>query len=148
MTARLAARSLAWASVGCARLLTGVVPKWQGCLPARRQRVYFANHTSHGDFVLIWTVLPRLLRPLTRPVAAIDYWGGNGIRGFIGRNVFNAVLIDRRREQEGQGPVAIIAAALVEGASLILFPEGTRNTSDQVLLPFRSGLYRLALARP
>jgi 1-acyl-sn-glycerol-3-phosphate acyltransferase len=85
---------------------------------------------------------------LTRPVAAIDYWGGNGIRGFIGRNVFNAVLIDRRREQQGQDPVAIIVATLVEGSSLILFPEGTRKTTDQALLPFRSGLYRLALARP
>jgi 1-acyl-sn-glycerol-3-phosphate acyltransferase len=39
-------------------------------------------------------------------------------------------------------------AALDEGSSLILFPEGTRNLTEMPLLPFKSGLYRLALARP
>ena len=61
-----------------ARALTGVLPNWRGCLPETRQRVYFANHASHGDFVLIWTVLPGALRRMTRPVAAVDYWGKAG----------------------------------------------------------------------
>jgi len=45
-------------------------------------------------------------------------------------------------------PIEILLAALDRGASLIFFPEGTRNTTGQRLLPFRSGLYRLASARP
>jgi 1-acyl-sn-glycerol-3-phosphate acyltransferase len=148
MIARLAAQALAMAVVGFARLLTGVVPNWRGCLPDTRQRVYFANHTSHGDFVLIWTVLPRHIRRGTRPVAALDYWGGDGLRGFIGRQVFNALLVDRMAKGTNQDPLAVIMDGLSKGASLILFPEGTRNTTDQELLPFRSGLYRLAVARP
>jgi 1-acyl-sn-glycerol-3-phosphate acyltransferase len=39
-------------------------------------------------------------------------------------------------------------AALDEKSSLILFPEGTRNVTDEPLLPFKSGLYHLAKARP
>jgi 1-acyl-sn-glycerol-3-phosphate acyltransferase len=148
MIARLAAQALAMAVVGFARLLTGVVPNWRGCLPDTRQRVYFANHTSHGDFVLIWTVLPRHIRRGTRPVAALDYWGGDGLRGFIGRQVFDALLVDRMAKGTNQDPLAVIMDGLSKGASLILFPEGTRNTTDQELLPFRSGLYRLAVARP
>ncbi|MGL4438119.1 MAG: 1-acyl-sn-glycerol-3-phosphate acyltransferase, partial [Bosea sp. (in: a-proteobacteria)] len=91
----LAARLVAMLVTGFAWLVTGVRPEWRGCEPSPKRRVYFANHTSHGDFVLIWTVLPAALRRTTRPVAARDYWGGDGFCGFVGRSVFNAVLIDR-----------------------------------------------------
>jgi 1-acyl-sn-glycerol-3-phosphate acyltransferase len=145
---RLIARLFAMGVAGFARALTGVLPDWRGCLPDPRQRVYVANHTSHGDFVLIWTVLPHAIRAATRPVAALDYWGGPGLRGFIGREVFNAVLVDRKAGASGQDPVAVVLAAITAGDSLIFFPEGTRNTTDEMLLPFKSGLYRLAQARP
>ena len=148
MLTRLSARLVAMSVAGLARVLTGVLPNWRGCLPEARQRVYIANHTSHGDFVLIWTVLPHALRRQTRPVAALDYWGGGGMRGFIGREVFNAVLIDRKAAAPGQDALAVVIDAVGAGASLIYFPEGTRNTTDEVLLPLKSGLYRLALARP
>ncbi|MFO1161387.1 MAG: lysophospholipid acyltransferase family protein [Reyranellaceae bacterium] len=148
MLTRLAARLVAMSVAGFARVLTGVLPNWRGCLPEARQRIYIANHASHGDFVLIWTVLPHALRRQTRPVAALDYWGGDGIRGFIGREVFNAVLIDRKAAATGKDALAVVIDAVGAGASLIYFPEGTRNTTDDVLLPFKSGLYRLALARP
>jgi 1-acyl-sn-glycerol-3-phosphate acyltransferase len=121
---------------------------WLGTEPVARQRVYFANHTSNGDFVLLWTVLPPALRRQTRPVAALDYWLTSPLRAFIGRDVFNAVLIDRRPEARTEDPVTQMAQALDLGASLILFPEGKRNSSDQPLLPFKSGLFHLATARP
>jgi 1-acyl-sn-glycerol-3-phosphate acyltransferase len=145
MIKHLAARVIGMSVAGFARALTGVLPNWRGCVPDPRQRVYFANHASHGDFVLIWTVLPHALRRITRPVAALDYWGG-GLRGFIGREVFNAVLVDRTGST--REPISVIMDAMQQGASLIIFPEGTRNTGDQPLLPFRSGLYRMAQARP
>lgn len=146
--AALAARVTAMAAVGAARFVTAVRPNWRGCQPAPVQRVYFANHASHGDFVLIWTVLPPALRAVTRPVAAQDYWGGGGLRSFIGRSVFNAVLIERIPVQDKPHPLEILKNALSEGSSLIFFPEGTRNTSDETLLPFKTGLYHLAAARP
>jgi len=131
-----------------ARFMTAPRAIWQGIAPEPRQRVYFANHSSNGDFVLLWTVLPAPLRRQTRPVAALDYWLTSPLRTFIGRDVFNAVLIDRRPEARSTDPVAQMAEALDQGASLILFPEGQRNASAAVLLPFKSGLYHLAKARP
>jgi 1-acyl-sn-glycerol-3-phosphate acyltransferase len=131
-----------------ARFMTAPRAIWHGIEPVQRQRVYFANHSSNGDFVLIWTVLPPHLRRRTRPVAALDYWLTSPLRAFIGRDVFNAVLIDRRPEARTEDPVAQMATALDQGASLILFPEGKRNSADEPLLPFKSGLYHLAKARP
>ena len=131
-----------------ARFMTAPRAIWQGIEPVPHQRIYFANHSSNGDFVLLWTALPTPLRRKTRPVAALDYWLKSPLRAFIGREVFNAVLIDRRPEARTEDPVAQMVTALDQGSSLIIFPEGQRNSSDAQLLPFKSGLYHLAKARP
>ena len=130
------------------KALIGAYPRWMGSQPEARQRIYFANHASHGDFVLIWTVLPRRMRFKTRPVAGSDYWLKGALRRFIGRDVFNAVLIDRDRDSRTSDPVIQMTEALDAGSSLIVFPEGTRNITDARLLPFKSGLFHLAQARP
>jgi 1-acyl-sn-glycerol-3-phosphate acyltransferase len=134
------AAALAWA-------LTGAQARWVGCRPEAGQRVYFANHTSHGDFVLVWTCLPAPLRASTRPVAARDYWTRGALRRYLIREVFRGVLVDRDRETRVEDPVEAMVRALDEGASLILFPEGTRNTGDG-MLPFRGGIFHVARARP
>jgi len=152
----LAATLTARAIVGFARVLTGVRALWHEGALSDAPTVYFANHTSHGDFVLVWTALPPRLRQRTRPVAAADYWQRSSLRRFIGGAVFCALLIDReRRALEGSAadgsapdPVQQMAACLRAGESLILFPEGTRNTGDDALLPLKSGLFHLALACP
>jgi 1-acyl-sn-glycerol-3-phosphate acyltransferase len=146
--ARLIEAACATAVAGFAWLLTGVRGEWKGSVPNRARRVYIANHRSHADFVLIWTVLLAPLRQLTRPVAGADYWLKGPVRRFLGERVFRAVLIDRNCDSRNADPIAVMVAALDEGSSLILFPEGTRNTTDEPLLSFRSGLYHLAKARP
>lgn len=151
MTSELLTRSLAAlagnAIVVFARLVTAVRAEWDGVEPSPTQRIYYANHVSHGDFVLIWAVLPPRLRALTRPVAAAEYWLNNGLKRFIGTAVFRSVLIERESNQRKADPVGQMCEALDAGDSLILFPEGTRNTGDANLLPFKSGLYHLAQAR-
>lgn len=144
---RAAALVVAEALILFARFLTAARAIWAGTGPEPRQRVYFANHTSNADFVLVWAVLPPALRARTRPVAAADYWLSTRARRFMGRDVFDAVLIDRRPEARSEDPVAQMVAALDAGASLILFPEGRRNT-EPGLLPFKTGLFHLAAARP
>ena len=106
-------------------------------------KVYYANHASHGDFVLVWISLPKTWRMLTQPVAGADYWLGSKLKAFIAEQVFRVLLIDR--QSDPKQAIAAMDGALKEGKSLILFPEGTRNTTDdQILLPFKSGLYHLA----
>lgn len=201
-----------------ARFVTAVRGIWQGAEPDQTQRIFFANHCSHGDFVLLWTVLPAQIRKRTRPVAGADYWLASGLRRFIGCKVFNSVLIERRAgeravkmrkqaqdlpdqvktdqvktdqiktdqvktdqiktdqinkdlvksaqgkpeqsqvdkgktgqskpSQSTSDPISQMLEALDAGDSLIVFPEGTRNTTSATLLPFKSGLYRVASERP
>ena len=131
-----------------ARVLTGARALWKGCAPSAVQRIYYGNHTSHGDFVLIWASLPEELRVRTRPVAGGDYWNATPLKHWLAHDVLRGVVIERVRTEAGADPVAQMIAALDHGDSLILFPEGTRNTTDEPLLPFRSGIYRLVAARP
>lgn len=131
------------------RILTGVNVYWR-CehLPARDQpKVYFANHTSHFDFLLIWAVLPKELRRQTRPVAARDYWTRGVLRKWLASVVFQAALIERNHITKGNNPVGELGEILRNKGSLILFPEGTRGDGVRIN-PFKSGLYHLASKHP
>jgi 1-acyl-sn-glycerol-3-phosphate acyltransferase len=128
--------------VGVVKLLVGAYARWVGSAPGPAQRIYFANHTSHIDTLAIWSSLPRALRRRTRPIAARDYWG-RGLRRYVATRGFGAVLIDRTRGDPSMDPLEPLRAALRDGDSLIIFPEGTRGMSATPA-PFRSGLFRLA----
>lgn len=140
-----------------ARGVTGVQVQWAGCQPDARQRIYFANHTSHLDFVVLWSALPAEIRALTRPVAAKDYWEESALRRYLSEKVFKAVLIERgatakaKNHEEGhfvgRHLIDDLAKALGTENSMILFPEGTRGDGRQ-LGEFRAGIYHLALRRP
>ena len=124
--------------------ITGVTSKQASDLAfTPTNKVYYANHASHGDFVLVWISLPKTWRMLPQPVAGADYWLGSKLKAFIAEQVFRVLLIDRQHDPKQA--IAAMDGALKQGKSLILFPEGTRNTTDdQILLPFKSGLYHLA----
>lgn len=149
-------RGLARSVAALAWLLTGATARWVGCQPELQQRVYFANHSSHLDFVVLWSSLPPALRARTRPVAGADYWRQTSFRRLLAERAFRAVLIERRlagdrpREEivtAACRAVEATVAALDGGASLILFPEGTRGPGGMPL-PFKSGLFHLCAARP
>lgn len=144
----LVSDTLGAALTGFTRLVTGAQARWIGCAPAAVQRIYYGNHSSHADFALIWASLPYDLRVRTRPVAGADYWDKGRLRKYIIHEVLRGVLIERAGGARTSDPIEVIVAALEAGDSLIVFPEGTRNTTDEVLLPFKSGIYRVASRRP
>ena len=123
------------------RLLVGAYPQWQGCAPSRTQRIYFANHSSHMDAIVIWSSLPAELRAKTRPVAAKDYWEKGALRRRIAIKELKVVLIDRHHTAHAN-PLDPLIQALHEGSSLIICPEGTRRPQP-LPSPFKSGLWRL-----
>lgn len=145
---KIFARLFGQGLVALAWILTAVRANWVGCEAEEKKRVYYANHSSNADFVLIWSALPTHLRYQTRPVAGADYWLKSKIREYIVRQVINAILIDRRAEYRTEDPIAAMVEALDEGSSIIIFPEGKRNMTEDKLLEFKAGIYNLALERP
>ena len=129
-----------------ARLITGAQGHWYGAPPKAEQRIYFANHQSHFDWVLIWAALPRDLRAITRPIAARDYWTSSKLKHWITREIFNAVYVSRQRTDD-EDPLEPLMEALRHGDSLVIFPEGTRGSKGDPAA-FKAGLYHLAEAFP
>jgi 1-acyl-sn-glycerol-3-phosphate acyltransferase len=122
------------------RFLVGGHARWRGCGPEPAQRIYFANHGSHLDTVILWAALPEALQRTTHPVAASDYWGRNALTRFVAIKVLNAVLVDRGRNRD---PLAPLREVLEAGESLIIFPDGTRG-KETLPGPFKAGLHHLA----
>ena len=113
-----------------------------------KRRVYFANHSSHLDFMVIWAALPARQRAWTRPVAAAEYWERGPVRRWLASRIFKAVLIPRDlARMRAEDPLGRMLAALDEGADLIVFPEGTRSETGEVA-PFKPGLHHLATKNP
>jgi 1-acyl-sn-glycerol-3-phosphate acyltransferase len=135
------------------RLMAGTVVVYPECGPGMltAQSIFFANHSSHLDFVMLWSSLPRSARRKTRPVAAADYWGRDPIRRLLATHIFRSVLVQRGDDARDQATklknAEVLRQALAAGESLILFPEGTRG-DGRTVGPFRSGLYRLAQQWP
>ena len=137
---------MSWFLLGLIRLLTGSQARWYGCPPKAEQRIYFANHQSHADLVLIWAALPHELRSITRPIAARDYWTKTPFREWITTAVFNAIYVVRERTAD-QDPLEPLFEALDQGDSIILFPEGTRGHAEEPAA-FKAGLYNLTQRFP
>jgi len=158
MIAAMLAKIMSLFLLGLVRLLTGAQARWHGCPPKAEQRIYFANHQSHADLVLIWAALPQELRSITRPIAAKDYWTTSPFRLWLTTKVFNAVYVDRARTKDAKDaggveqdpptdPLTPLVEALQSGDSIIIFPEGTRGHAAEPQ-PFKSGLFSLALKFP
>jgi 1-acyl-sn-glycerol-3-phosphate acyltransferase len=135
------------------RLLCGASAQWHCDPRAECPRIYFANHSSHLDFLVIWSALPARLRRSVRPVAGSDYWAQGAVRRYLADRVFHAVLIPRANPGSGdamaiaEASVRRLADAIGDRQSLIVFPEGTRRSAVEIG-PFKSGLYHLSRLRP
>ncbi|MBP8288201.1 MAG: 1-acyl-sn-glycerol-3-phosphate acyltransferase [Rhodoferax sp.] len=141
-----AATLVSYFLLGLIRVLTGSQARWWGCPPKAEQRIYFANHQSHADLVMIWAALPKELRRGVRAVAARDYWTKTPFRQWLTTAVFNVIYVSRERHAD-EDPLEPLIDAMKAGDSLILFPEGTRGYADDPST-FKAGLYNLAMKFP
>lgn len=144
--AAMLAKMMGWFLLGLVRVLTGSQARWHGCPPKAEQRIYFANHQSHADLVMIWAALPKELRNVTRAIAARDYWTKTPFKKWLTSAVFNVIYVSRERTAE-EDPLEPLIAALAKGDSIILFPEGTRGHLEEPQA-FKAGLFNLASKFP
>ncbi len=118
--------------------VVGAVEGWTG-----KPCVFFANHGSNLDALVIWAALPREIRESTSPVAARDYWTKNAIRRWISGKIFHAVLLNRRgRPDDRSHPLQGVFDTMENGRSIIIFPEGTRSP-DGTLNDFKPGIFHI-----
>lgn len=128
------------------RAVTGARARWVAP-PSEGRKVYIANHQSHLDALAVWAALPERLRERARPVAAKDYWDCGPVRKHLALRILKAVLIDRTDVSRSHHPLDGLMEPLMQSDSLIIFPEGTRN-SEEGLRPFKSGIFHLAKRMP
>lgn len=141
--------------VKLARVISGARPVWTKPLEPEGQKIFFSNHTSHLDFIVVWSALPVGLRAKTRPVAGGDYWMKGPVRRYLSARVFKGILIDRspasslpeEKRKAAHDTIVRMAQEMGTENSIIVFPEGTRGTGDEIS-PFKSGLYYLCKLKP
>jgi 1-acyl-sn-glycerol-3-phosphate acyltransferase len=129
------------------KFITGANVRWLEGPSVTGQCIFFANHTSNLDAVVLWAALPDALRNKTRPVAAMEYWEASKLRRYLACHVFHAILIDRTKVTARSNPIKRIIDEMGDRCSLIIFPEGGRHSGENVG-PFKSGLYHLAKGNP
>src|SRR5690349_19156559 len=64
-------------------------------LPAAGAFILAANHSSHADSAVIFSVVPPRLRRRLLAAAAQDYFFAGGLRQYLARSLFNAIPVDR-----------------------------------------------------
>ncbi|NBM54494.1 1-acyl-sn-glycerol-3-phosphate acyltransferase [Proteus vulgaris] len=159
--------------VSICRFLTGIRAKQTSPIAKDTPCIYYANHSSHLDGLVIWSCLAPDIRPYVHPVAAEDYWNKNRLRRYLSRRIFRAILIPRHAakmniteeshlcekilEQSTDetasstsnkvNALAIMQDILDQGESLIIFPEGTRGNGESIQ-DFKAGLWHLSRKNP
>lgn len=108
-------------------------------MQANQSYVIVANHSDYGDIIVLPAVLPN-------PTNAI---GKKEVENIPIMNVLFkklCVLVDRADKGSRRQSVDALKARVVHDVSLLLFPEGTFSNPDkEVLLPFYSGAFRIAI---
>ena len=131
-----------------ARFMTGADVINRERLPTKGPAIIAANHNSHVDTLLLLTIFPaRALRWL-RPAAAADYFLKDPVIGWFSRNIIGIVPVARARAGTGEDVLAPARQALLDGAIVIIFPEGTRGPATDEMAQLKSGVARLAEACP
>jgi 1-acyl-sn-glycerol-3-phosphate acyltransferase len=127
------------------RAVTGIplrdpLPGHDPELPA----LFYANHGSHLDSIVIWASIPPRWRRRFCVVAAADYWRPGSLRYRFARLLFDLTPVDRGPAvKPSRELLERLARPLEDGKSLLIFPEGTRSR-DGGIGEFRGGLHYLA----
>src|SRR5215204_6015908 len=107
--------------------------------PGKNQSyIYVSNHISYLDSASI----PKTFRHPVRPLGKVEM-AKVPIFGFIYKNVI--VTVDRSSPENRARSVELLKSTLRKGISVLVFPEGTFNTTHQPLKDFYDGAFKVAI---
>ena len=107
-------------------------------LDPTRPYVFMSNHVSASDIWSLFVAIPFPVRFIAKKQLAKLPFVGWAMR--IGRFIF----IDRQNASAARRSIDEAARRISEGASVMIFPEGTRSR-DGKLGPFKKGGFHLAV---
>lgn len=128
-----------WAFRGCS-ILAGVSLEVIGRehIPQEGAVLYVGNHSSYFDIVLTYLCFPHptgyVAKAEMSKLPLLSIWMKN----------IHCLFLDRNNIKEGMKAILKGIEELKSGISICIFPEGTRNTSPDIILPFREGSFRMA----
>jgi 1-acyl-sn-glycerol-3-phosphate acyltransferase len=100
--------------------------------------IFVANHSSYLDAVTLVRIIPQSFKPLGK-VEMLKV----PIFGTIYKRL--VVLIDRSSKESRERCVIELKKEIANGQSILIFPEGTMNTTDDLLANFYDGAFRIAI---
>lgn len=100
--------------------------------------IFVSNHISYLDSALV----PKMFRRPIRPLGKVEM-ARIPVFGFIYKNVI--VSVDRSSAENRMNSVRLLKSILNKGISVLVFPEGTFNTTEKPLKPFFDGAFRVAI---
>jgi len=127
------------------RLVFGVTVTGKENLHELDQFIIAANHNSHLDTLLIYSILPVDQIKKTSPVAAREYFSRPRWLFAAVNYMLRPIWVDR--EHKVGNPLEEMVSRLDSGQNIIIYPEGTRGDPGQIQ-DFKTGVGRLVKARP
>ncbi len=100
--------------------------------------IYISNHTSFLDIPGLCLTIPGEFKPLAKKeLLKIPVFG------WIAQAA--TVIVDRSSVQSRKKSMNLLKSHLEDGISILIFPEGTQNRSNEILQPFHDGAFRIAV---
>ena len=128
-----------WAFRVCLFLAgTSVTVIGQEKVPTDRAVLYVGNHRSYFDIIITYARCPRL----TGYIAKKDMEKVPLLRTWMRR--LHCLFIDRENVKEALKTILAGIDNVKNGISMCIFPEGTRNKTDDLMLPFKEGSFKIA----
>ncbi len=120
--------------------LSGVKTKVIGKenIPKDEAVLFVGNHHGFFDVIVAYSLMPNLTGFIAKKEMCKVY----GISNWM--DLLHCLFIDRSSPRAGLKTILDGIEVLKSGISLVIFPEGTRNKSDEGILPFHAGSFKLA----
>ncbi len=127
-----------WAATFSALSLIFYKTKGREHLEKGKAYIFVANHRSYLDSPALVLTIPQQCRALGK-VEILKY----PVFGIMFRYV--GVTVDRSNPESRRKSLELVKEKLMMGINIMIFPEGTMNKSQDTLLPFKDGAFRLAV---